>query len=53
MPDDDFHMVGRDIPETHIALLNVLSMEWANPLAIHGGFAPYLRVWVNDRSHWK
>ena len=38
-------------PQTDIALLNVLSVEWANPLAIHGAPAPLVQVSVIEFVH--
>jgi len=35
MPDDDFHVIGRNIASPHVTGVNALPVERANPLAIH------------------
>jgi hypothetical protein len=35
VPDDDFHMIGRNIASTHVTVVHALPVEGTNPLAIH------------------
>jgi len=35
MPDDDFHVIGRNIASPHVTGVDALPVERANPLAVH------------------
>ena len=35
MPDDNFHMIGRNVASSHVAVVHALPVIWTNPLAIY------------------
>jgi len=41
MPDDDFHVIGRNIASSHITGVDALPVERANPLAVHVRSIPF------------